>query len=98
MESLKMRFRIVLVALTVFGAAVSSMPAPARAASSPARAITAPGPDIVHAQTAGSTKVRKECEGKADKQKLRGLSHQAYVEQCMAALSFNTSYGVMQSK
>ena len=32
MESLKMRFRIVLVALTVFGAAVSSMPAPARAA------------------------------------------------------------------
>lgn len=93
-----MRFGIALAALIVFGAALSSMPAPARAASSPARAITAPGPDIVHVQSTGSTKVRKECEAKADKQKLRGLSHQAYVEQCMAALSFSTSYGVMQSK
>jgi hypothetical protein len=93
-----MRFGIVLAALTVFGAAVSSMPVPVLAASSPARAIAAPGPDIIHVQSAGSTKIRKECEAKADKQKLRGLSHQAYVEQCMAALSFNTTYGVMQSK
>jgi len=92
-----MRFGIVLAALTVFGA-VSSMPAPVLAASSPARAIAAPGPDIVPIQSAGSTKIRKECEAKADKQKLRGLSHQAYVEQCTAALSFDTRYGVMQSK
>ena len=92
-----MRFGIVLAALTVFGT-VSSMPAPVLAASSPARAIVVPGPDIIHVQNAGSTKIRKECEAKADKQKLRGLSHQAYVEQCMAALSFSTSYGVMQSK
>lgn len=93
-----MRLGIVLAALTVFGAVALAMPVPARAASSPARAITAPGPDIIHVQSSGSTKIRKECEAKADKQKLRGLSHQAYVEQCMAALSFSTSYGVMQSK
>ncbi len=92
-----MRFRIVLAALTIFGTAVSSMPAPVLAAFSPARAIAAPGPEIVYVQS-GSTKVRKECEAKADKQKLRGLSHQAYVEQCMAALSFDNRYGVMQSK
>ena len=94
-----MRFGIFLAALAVCGAA-SLTPAPARAAaaSSPARAITAPGPDIVQVQTAGTTKIRKECEAKADKQKLKGLSHQGYVEQCMAALSFNTTYGVMQSK
>ena len=59
-------------------------------------ALSAPAP--VHAQTTGTTKIRKECEAKADKQKLRGLSHQAYVEQCTAALSFDTRYGVMQSK
>ena len=58
-------------------------------------ALSAP---VAHAQTTGTTKVRKECEAKADKQKLRGLSHQAYVEQCTAALSFDTRYGVMQSK
>lgn len=62
------------------------------------RAVRAPGPDIVPVQTSGSTKIRKECEAKADKQKLKGVAHQGYVEQCMAVLSFNTSYGVMQSK
>jgi hypothetical protein len=97
MEGLKMRFGILLAALAVCGAA-SLTPAPVRAASSPARAVTAPGPDIVHVQSSGTTKIRKECEAKADKQKLKGLSHQGYVEQCMAALSFNTTYGVMQSK
>lgn len=89
-----MRFGIVLAALAVCAAA-SSMPAPVRAAvaSSPARAVAAPGPDIVHVQGSGSTKIRKECETKADKQKLKGVTRQGYVEQCMAALSFNTTYG-----
>lgn len=88
-----MRFGIVLAALAVFGTA-SSMAVPAYATSSPVRGFAAPGPAIVHVQGAsGSTKVRKECEAKADKQKLKGLTHQAYVEQCMAALSFNTTYG-----
>lgn len=89
-----MRFAIVLAALAVFGVA-SLMPAPVRAAvgSSPARAVTAPSPDIVRVQSAGTTKVRKECEVKADKQKLKGVTHQGYVEQCMAALSFNSTYG-----
>ena len=89
-----MRFGIVLAALAVCSAA-SLMPALVRAAvvSSPARAVAAPGPDIVHVQSSGSTKIRKECEAKADKQKLKGVTHQGYVEQCMAALSFNTTYG-----
>ncbi|MHB1219541.1 MAG: hypothetical protein ACYC1L_15220 [Alphaproteobacteria bacterium] len=90
-----MRFGIVLAALAVCGAASLVLPAPARAAvaSSPARGVSAPGPDIVQVQSSGTTKIRKECEAKADKQKLKGVTHQGYVEQCMAALSFNTTYG-----
>lgn len=87
-----MRFVIFLAALAVFGAA-ASMSAPADATASPARAMASPDTDIVRVQSSGTTKVRKECEAKAEKQKLRGLSHQAYVEQCVAALSFNSTYG-----
>ena len=89
-----MRLGFMFAILAVCGTAMMTPVATqAAAASSTVRAITAPGRDIIRVQTAGSTKIRKECEGKANKQNLKGLSHQAYVEKCMAALSFNTTYG-----
>lgn len=91
-EGLTMRLGIALAISLACVAALT--PAPVGATVSwPARALATPDPDITRIQGSGSTKIRKECEVKADKQKLRGLSREAYVERCMEALSFNTIYG-----
>jgi hypothetical protein len=92
MEGLRMRFTIALAVSAIYGAALMPVQAQA-AAASPARAVTAPEPGVIYVQSTGSTKIRKECEAKADKQKLKGVTHQGYVEQCMNALSFTTEYG-----
>lgn len=86
--------------LCIFAVAWLIVPGPANAGVSPSRMITAPGLTVVLAQTqsSGSTKIRKECEVKGEKQGLKGLTLQAYVEQCMSVLSFSTQYGVMNSK
>lgn len=86
-----MRSAFIAAACAICAAAFLSA-APTEAATvradAPARSLA-----IVKAQTSGATKIRKECEAKADKQNLKGLSHQAYVDRCIAALSFNTQYG-----
>lgn len=89
-----MRFLLILVVIAAAGqfVAVGST----YAGVSPIRTEKAPGLTVVHVQSAGSTKIRKECQDKGKKQGLKGLSLDAYVEKYMKALEFNTKYGGTQ--
>jgi hypothetical protein len=92
MEDWKMRFAFAVAACVIYAAA-SLLSAPAEAAVDVAHGMAAPAPSITRVQSSGAAKIRKECEVKADKLKLKGLSHDAYVDRCIDALSFNTQYG-----
>lgn len=65
---------------------------PTYAGASPARTMAVPGLATVPVQSSGSVKIQKECQVKGTKQGLRGLSLEAYVEECKRALEFNTKY------
>ena len=45
------------------------------------------------AQGRTSGNIGKECEKKADKQNLKGLTREGYIENCIKTLSFSSDYG-----
>lgn len=57
------------------------------------RAVVPPEDNVVLVQSTTSGNVAKECEKKADKQKLKGLTREGYIENCVKTLSFTSDYG-----
>lgn len=85
-----MKFVSIFVAIVVVGQFLAV--GPAYAGASFARTMTVPGLATVPVQSSGSAKIQKECQPKGTKQGLRGVSLEAYVEDCKRALEFNTKY------
>lgn len=85
-----MKFVSILVVIAALGQFI--VVELAYAGASPMRAMTAPGLATVPVQSSGSAKIQKECQAKGAKQGLRGISLDAYVEDCKRALEFSTKY------